>query len=86
MSNHIHVSLPVWMGPTTAAHLVHELLGGAATGVHCRPTPLPATAAYGCSFDVLIPAVEGVRSFFFHMDSDAGGRRLITTSDCAFCG
>lgn len=84
MSNRLSVLLPVWMGPSTSARLVEQLLGGAAAGVSCRPTPDPVHAQLGCSFDVVIPGARDIRRFYFHVDGDHRGRRLITTTDCVF--
>ena len=83
MSNDMYVTLPAWLGPTTAALLVERLLGGPDAGVRCRPDP-DSCGIFGCRLDVTLPGVDTGCGFFFHADGDARGRRCISTTDCVF--
>jgi hypothetical protein len=83
MSNDLHVLLSVWVGPTTTAWLIENLLGGREAGVRCSPDD-EWSGSLGACLKVYLPGADFTRILFFQSASDVRGRRQVSTGDCVF--
>ena len=75
--------LPGWVGPRITQSILEDILGGEGIEPHCYPEQT-SCPDLGCWITLNLTGLGVKRQFFFHADSDAFGRRLITTRDCPF--